>query len=319
MARAAEGELPLEISWNAPASCPTAADVSHRVRELLSGTPPEGTKVVADAHIRPTGDSWLELVLTTEVAEARGTKTVSARSCDALAEAAAVFIALAIDAAKDVVPPAEAAPDVTPAPELPPPSAEKRARPPRVAPQLARHEPLRFGGGGSGLLDVGTLPSEAIGLGLNVHLRYRRVRVGALGTVWHAQKPVFNAERGAGASVDLMTAGLFGCYVVPLVPFAPLTPLAVGGCANVELTFAEAIGTGIRRPMHARSVWPTVATGILAELPLSRWLSVVARVDLLTAIVAPDMALATDQGKVSLFDPSIFSMRSGAGFEIVLP
>ena len=69
----------------------------------------------------------------------------------------------------------------------------------------------------------------------------------------------------------------------------------------------------------ARAVWPAAGAGGLAEARVTRWLGVVVRVDLLAAIGAPDIALATANGNATLFEPGIFSLRSGLGVEIVLP
>lgn len=306
--------LPLTIAWAAPANCPTADDVERRVRQLLSGAPPAGTMVVADARIAPIADGRLELVLTTEVAEARGTKTVSARSCAALTEAAAVFLALAIDSAKDMAPPEEPTPIPTPVTTTPPAAPTETRRPSdHATPSSMTGEPLQIGGGVAGVLDVGTLPGPSVGLSANLHARLDRFRLGALGTFWNSQEPRFDAERGAGASVSMTTAGAFLCYLFPFRRFG------LGGCGNVEATFAEATGWGVRRPMRARSIWPTLAAGPFAEMPLSKWLNLVGRVDLLFPVGAPDLALATDAGNVQLYDPSVFSVRWGLGVEIVLP
>ena len=163
------------------------------------------------------------------------------------------------------------------------------------------------------MFDVGALPDASAGLALNVHLRTARTRAGLVGSVWHAQQPIFDEKRGAGASFQMRTAGLFGCYVVPFGRFD------VGACASVEARAVEAAGVGIRNPEVARAIWPAAGAGGLAEVRVTRWLGVVARVDLLAAIGAPNIALATANGNATLFEPGVFSLRSGVGVEIVLP
>jgi hypothetical protein len=271
--------------------------------------------VTANATIRPVADGRFELVLKTEVADARGTKTDRARSCTALAEAAAVFVALTIDSSTTSAPPASAEPaPAPPAPEgiavpvVVSPAPHRAPSPPRRS-----REGLGFVGGVGAAVDIGTLPSASLGLTVNVQLRAGRVRAGVLGIAWLPQQATFDEARGAGASFQMFGAGLFGCYVIPLGQFE------LGPCANVEATSVRASGIGIRNPMVARSLWPTVVAGVLGGVRLTRWLGVVARVDLLTALGAPNVALATSRGNVPLYGPATVSVRSGAGLEIMLP
>jgi len=334
MARGEDGRrLPLELSWSAPSACPSATYVTDRVTHLLSKPSPDGALVMVTAHVRGIPGGRMELTLTTEVAEARGTRTVSAGSCAALAEAAAVFIALAIDASREPPPQDVAEPPppsslndalaLPPPPALAPPPASApapaSAPPATSAPPPARPPPpasapsLRPGAGLHGVLDIGALPNVAPGVGLDVHVRVARVRAGLAGSVSPVQQPTFDARTGAGASVRMRTAGFFGCYA------AALAMLELGGCATAEVRFVDAAGVGIRSPELATAVWTAVGAGGLAEVHVTRWLALVARVDALASIGAPTIALATARGNATLFRSSVGALRTGLGIEIVLP
>jgi hypothetical protein len=279
----------------------------------LSETPTGGPTVLATARIRAIEDGRFELVLTTEVADAHGTKTLDAGSCTALADAAAVFLALAIDSSTvSASPPASSEPASEKAPpqETPVAAVFSPRRPPPPPPP---REPLRVAAGLGAAVDVGTLPNASAGLAIDVQARLGRMRAGVLATAWLPQRPIFDDVGGAGATLHMFGAGVFGCYVVPL------GRVGIGPCANIEATFAEGSGVGIRHPMVARSVWPTAVAGVLADVRLTGWLALVARADGRFALGAPDVALATPQGNLSLYHPAVFAGRFGAGLEFVLP
>jgi cell division septation protein DedD len=343
-AEAAEAaDLPLRLTWDAPHECPRADSVVRRVRELLSETPTEGPVVDATAKIRALGDGRSELSLITEVGGARGTKTVSAGSCGALAEAAAVFLALTIDSSNggtvdavgapplparpstiepsaetpraSVPSPSTSATETTPSPSSSPSIAPSndRAASASTASAHARSSGVRLGIGTSGVFDVATLPSPAPGLAFDVHLRTERFRVGGLATLWHTQSETFERGTGAGASFRMLSAGIFGCYVVPVDRFA------FGPCMNAEATLVEVAGVSIRNPMSSRAAWPTLGAGPLASVRLMPWLELFARADVLASIGASEVSLATAAGRVSLYDPGVFSARFALGLHAIVP
>ena len=93
---AADGQAPAPatIAWRAPETCPTQDDV----RQLLSQQPHDVTAAVsAHAEVRATGSGY-QLVLEVHANnQASQTRVVDAQSCEALAQAVALLVAVAAE------------------------------------------------------------------------------------------------------------------------------------------------------------------------------------------------------------------------------
>ncbi|AKU99112.1 hypothetical protein AKJ09_05776 [Labilithrix luteola] len=329
--RSANAELPLALDWNAPKECPQSSYVVRRVEQILRGMTSEGVGVVATAKIvRPHVGRRYELSLTVRSGDFEETKMVSASSCAGLAEAAAVVIALAIRSTEgssesEVPPSAESAPTLSPpagptTSEPPPPSVPSPVAPApslgtskgeatpeaRLGPSLAT---FAFDLGGS--VVSGVLPHAAPGLDVAVVLRVAGLRAGALGTFSLRQTPTYGET--ARASFDMIDAGAFAAYLLPVGVFA------LGPASNLEATFVRVQGYGIRTPEASRSVWPTFVFGARAEARLTRWIGLFARADLVFPLGAPRFTLLTEGDSVALHEPAAFSPRLSLGIEIVVP
>ncbi|MBX3273289.1 MAG: hypothetical protein KF729_23705, partial [Sandaracinaceae bacterium] len=113
----------LSLSWSAPPGCPDRATVAAQIEELLGralvAAPPARVEA---AMARDGGRLRLDLELV-RGDEPASTRTLEGPTCEALAEAGALVIALAIDPdavaarqrAREGAPP-EAAPEPAPAP-----------------------------------------------------------------------------------------------------------------------------------------------------------------------------------------------------------
>jgi hypothetical protein len=99
--RADVGASPLVLTWEAPAGCPTVDEVAGEVERTLakSGTPAAPFTAAAYVVGGP-GQTWEgRLVLNLHGAETE--RRFAAESCEALASAAALIIAVALDEASD--------------------------------------------------------------------------------------------------------------------------------------------------------------------------------------------------------------------------
>jgi hypothetical protein len=109
----------LDLQWNAPPGCSSAASIESRIAALLSG-PPRGdgeAKVIADVEATSRG---VHMTLTTTFAGATDVREVDSASCEALADATAVLLAVSLEPGLDAG--AETQPEPgTPQPEPGPP------------------------------------------------------------------------------------------------------------------------------------------------------------------------------------------------------
>ncbi len=90
----------LSLVWDAPLDgCPGAAEVTARAAGLLGSQEAiDASALGADAQVRPLADGTVELTLTTtRPGEPAAERVVVGESCDAVASAAALIVALAID------------------------------------------------------------------------------------------------------------------------------------------------------------------------------------------------------------------------------
>ncbi|MBX3207130.1 MAG: hypothetical protein KF764_18935 [Labilithrix sp.] len=304
--------LPLELAWDAPAGCPDAAFVTARVEAILRGPPAAPVAVVARGTVERAGAAY-HLALTLRTGDLEETRAFDAATCAALAEAAAVVVALAIDPSRDDAstertPP----PEPTPAPEAPPPppaARPKRNRSPTSPRPPAPISRVALGLGGA--LGLGALPEASGAVLVSGTLRLERVRVGLLGSVTMPVSATF--DRSAGATFHQLEAGAFGSYLVPI------GPVAIGPAANLELSHVRVRGFGIREPKLSTTFWPTAVVGARLEAKLASRLGLFSRADALFPIAAPAFSLATPEGSVRLHEPGLPALRLSLGLEIVLP
>jgi len=323
LVKAQAERLPLELAWEAPEGCPDRAFMRRRIGQLLHNPAATPKNVAASAKIERSPDSRFHLALSVRTDGVEENRTMDADSCSALAEASAVVIALAIAPSQGAEPPDEGRTPETPeerASEPPPqpsapsapsaPSTPNIEPPPRRAHTAVRTTPRAALGVGASV-ESGVLPEPSAGFVGSASLRLDRIRVGVLATMSLVQRPHF--ARTAGASFEMISAGAFGSYMLPL------GPVAVGPTVNVELTHVRVRGFGIRGPRASSVFWPTPVLGARLEVSPARWIALVGRADLLIPIGAPAFNLTTTGDAVRLHDPASIAPRLSIGAEILLP
>lgn len=316
--------LPLELRWDAPEGCPSSSFVRRRIEQIVRG--PQTAPTRAEAKVEGGAHGRLKVTLIVRTGDVEEHRTVEAASCSALAEAFAVVVAYVIDPSSDAArideagsaeelfgpqgPGAPLAPAEAP-PSAAPPNvgqAEKTPRP-HAPPSGPPATQFAFGLGAS--VASGPLPQASTGVVATAALRLHRLRVGALGTISSRQRQYFDGP--AGASFDMIDVGAFAGYMVPLGVFA------LGPCANIEATYVQLQGFGIRRPWTSSGGWLTAVLGARVEARVARWLGLYARTDLLLPVGAPSFILATRNDDVRLHDPAALALRMSLGAEFVIP
>lgn len=311
----------LQLDWQAPAGCPDQAGVRGRVAAMLAAGAVEGSDLAATGRVSAAGEGWqLELELVR--AGGRERRTLGDRDCAALADAAALMIAVAIDPLAAVVVPQDRAPVVPEVvvPELVPPVAVPEDRPavpedrPVVAVPEVRVEPveepgatpvvgpkdrpvvarrrLELGlraGAGVGFTRILPGPNAALELGLGLEGRGWRVELN--GGFAPPVQGTASVQPAIGGSFRLGFAELRGCGV-PALRRAPVAfPLCVG--LQVGAMHGRGTGDGLMVPLAARSLWiATRVGGALRWRPRDGRVSLWLGLDAIVALTRPEFVTA---------------------------
>jgi hypothetical protein len=245
------------LEWIAPAAeCPRVAAVEGMVVRL-AGRLPEPDELAVEATVVPGDVTGWTLHLVAETDGQRTERRIDGDTCDALAKATAIIVAVALDpvgtaAAVDELAfaagipdaPSSGATDPTPAPAPPSTSGERELDVRRNANEPRRVRAL--GGLGAGLV-VATVPSVSGGPVAAVGLGIGRFRVEARGGYWAPR--LVELRPGVGARVQGGAAGVHGCGEPDGVSVS--WPLCVG----IEAGGLQADGVGVANETTARFVW----------------------------------------------------------------
>ncbi|MCU0682174.1 MAG: hypothetical protein MUF34_07955 [Polyangiaceae bacterium] len=288
----------VDFSWDAPAYCPSSARVLARAAEGLGDLAGEPLpRVRARAEVRPAeGDGRWHLALRTEGPRGDGERSLEASSCEELADAAALVLTLLVRTEFERA--------VRPTPPA-------RAEPPASTPALITPAPhlrgaLRLGA----LLDAGTLPQLAPGLGAAAALLRGPFRAELSGVFFFPQQQSEGPRPGTGGKVGLVAGGLRGCYR-PFRPFAG--GWEVNGCLGAELGYLRGEGVGLSTVRQGGGVWSALLAGGWVGIPLGEAPVVLrAGVEGGRTLAGPHFEI-DDYGKV--FEPSSWLARFGLGLE----
>jgi hypothetical protein len=237
------------LGWSAPDGCPSRAAVEAEIARLLVGTKATARPLDARATVTQREDVYrLRLEITRD--GANSAREVDGRTCLAVAHAAALMIAIAIDpeAARAAAPPAtplpepaappsstpgqasQTSPPGTPAPGAPPgpaapppvsasaPSpttgvASARILPRDAAPRPTRSLPFRVFVGGVG--DVGTIGAPTAGVEIGAALLPRPFRFDVGVTFWPPREVASADTNALSADVDLIAGSAGACLAPP--------------------------------------------------------------------------------------------------------
>jgi len=250
--------LHLDFTWTAPDTCPTQAQVVEELSRAVDADGKELPPLSARATVERDGATW-RLELSTEMDGVAGTRQLQADSCDGLARAATLVLALTLGEglarrqqaeaeAKAAPPPPKPAPE--PAPPKPPPP------PPPPAPSRA----LVWAA-----VALGSDPLRALGPGLTLGAAFQPslLRLGASVATSAPRSTPF-----AGSGGDLRSFTFSGSLEACLAPKLP--PLQLAACANGGLTLLEVEGRGTARDRRASVPLYGLGPSIAAEWVLSK-------------------------------------------------
>lgn len=304
----------LEIAWAAPEECPDQAALRDRVLSLADlDEAGEGTLFVEGSI--EASDGVFELRLRTSLRELEDERAIRDSDCDALVEAAALFVAVSVDPFLQT--PEEAQPDPEPAPLPDLPSERQPKTPPvetHVSPTPAREvvlpEPTRASWrpdaafvGVAPQLEFGALPGVSGGPRLSVGLQWTRASVGLYG--FYGAPRQTDVILGASGLAQIGAAGLMGCG-------NPLSgKLRLPVCGVLEAGGIPVASRGLDPAKRVVSPW--IAAGARVGLE-RRWdrVGVFSSAEALLPVVRTDVLL----GDASSFKTWAVSLRLVLGLKI---
>jgi hypothetical protein len=246
----------LKLQWNAPAHCP---DRGHALAAIDSALGPADGRSGAPAVVRVTITQTGEARWTADIwmydATGSGERSVAGSSCDQVAQAATLIVALAMATSNEVES-----------------NAAQQARAPGAAAHPETNYRLRSDAGVRVLGDTGSLPEPDLGLALTLGLGYRRLRAELDLSGWLPRLAAQDHVATRGGRFFLYTAALRGC--VDLLNAADGGGFSLGPCLSAEAgaTAGRGFGLSVR---HTENVfWGAGLVGFsvryLAAAPL--WL-----------------------------------------------
>lgn len=259
----------VDLTWDAPATCPGQDAVITRLRASPHATRP----LRASARVtQGAPDGRWRVHLETDDGLLHGERELDADTCAELVDAITLILTLTLDAQPDAPPP--------PPPLLPPPPP-----PPPRAPSATLRLSVRVQAG----VDVGRLPSPAPLVSLAVSLGRGRWRVEAL-AAWVTPQQVALAS-GAGAELDALYGGARGC----VVPHA--REVEVRACGGLDVGVMRGEGFGLTHPAAGSSTWIGAALGGAVTWRARPWLALTAALDATVMLDRPSFVIR-DLGEV---------------------
>lgn len=268
----------IELSWSAPEGCPTVVVVEQRVERIL-GRPlaAEQQALTVNAVVTQASDAtpW-SVTLESASGQRRASRTLQAASCDELASATAVFLAILIE--PDGV---EPQPTSTPAPVAP-----SNAAPP---PAAAKREPARFALGISASVRSAALPSWAVGSTLHGSLSWQALRSSVGVSGWLPVDDTIEGSQNQGARLQLSSAYAKLCWQAHTAPLIPAL------CGGGELSILRGRGFGPNvEPRAATEVLGSLLGGATLRLRSEEHLAVMLEADALVPLGDRQVVLGGD-------------------------
>jgi hypothetical protein len=308
----ARGQAPagLQLDWRAPAECPRAEDALARVHDYLGRAtdPHVAGAISAVATVIRRSDGRYELVLRLEGGDGPAERTLSADGCDAVMQAGALLIAMALDPELQL-PHSPVEPPPSPALTAPAPAPVPPAKPEPAAAQAnpVPRTPGRLDAGVGALAELGDQPGLAFGIAAEVAARLAAWRL-ALGAAF------LPATRGAiaelpNASVTMATARANARLCLPLLT----GPVELGPCGLLELGTLRGRVHGIRLPHSADALWLAVGAGARGRFALGGAWGLVADAGAVAPLARQRFVVQTDGGSLSVHRVAPVAIRFGLG------
>jgi len=303
-AAVAAGAGTLDIEWRGPEDCARGAAVQAKVLRLLGGSQRALTaQVRVTVTVRRQKGSRYVAELETTTAGGGGSKRLEGESCDAIALASSVVIALSIDpnASLDAGAPEEPEPEPAPKPK---PRSAPRPHAARLGPQ---REIFPYLYGSVGVL-FGLLSNPSAFTAAGVGVRRRRFSV-ELGGAVYQPRDVRRVDRSkVGAELRLASAELLGCYAA-----LPFQVGAVELCPGIRVEYLGASAFGVTNPASGSVLLASGVGALRGRLRATSWLSATLDAGLEARPFHPRFVLV---GVGNVFEIPVFSAFARTGLVV---
>ena len=297
--------VPIELAWKAPAECPAQDAVVGEVARVL-GHLPAGAPIQVRAEVTRAEDGLWKAQLELATKSAQSQRQLVAASCEAIASATALIVAVAIEGG--VMPESPRAAQLN--------TASNDGRAP-AGPPFFRSQLLVSA---AGVLDDGAMPTIAggfeLGIGWTGAWRAWRVRLLASAALFPDQRKLADEPRLAtnseGGDFRLLDASGRACGGIVLGSFD------LGPCVGAEFDSIDAWGTpNVASPGHTSAQWVSLSGSALAEGQFTRAFALFARVDGLVPLAHPRFVIAQPDGsQAGVHRPSTVALRLAFGLEV---
>jgi hypothetical protein len=240
--------LPLE--WSAEGNCPDRAAAESSILDMLGQrVPSEASADLVRVEIMSLPNGRWSATITTRGESGSGQRRLEGSTCERVAEAAILIVAMTLDAEKvvqEVKTKRAAAKNATITEAQPVPVASTAEAQPapidRPRALLGVQVPA----------DVGSLPGPTIGLGVVFGMEAWRVHVEGQGTFWAPRVALTGPTAGSGGEIGLFTAGVQGCVDAVV---ASAGEIRLGPCLGAEAGVTTGTSVGINPAVQRRGTW----------------------------------------------------------------
>jgi hypothetical protein len=304
---------PLDLSWTAPAECPFQTEIAADVLRLrASGGPLPPLQAIA-VVTREASGAWSVTIKTASDA-GTSTRSMTGESCATLAQAAALYLALALESPgavpateSTVSQPPPAPPSIAPVSETAPLTVRAR-RDLSTGPAATVLSHLSLGA--SLRVDGATLPRPVIGGELSGAWRQGDFRFEAAGTYWRDQRALLSQGPTTGGDFAMVGAALRACAQ------HRGASLTIGPCVALNVDHVRGVGYGALEAAGGSTTWPGGGLGVIAALRFARWGQVRALADANVPFSRPRFIVVNSDGQ---HRPAVVSARFGIGLELAIP
>lgn len=271
------------LTWDAPEACPSRQEVQADLTRLLGGKIqiPQGDDLDVRASVEH-GRAWSVALVFRRAGRAGGRRFVEAPSCQSLAQATALIVALMID-------PDAVSAHAQESKEGPAPPSSNAA-----APVSRPSETTQFSLSIHAQTRLGTLPGVDIGAGLGFGMVRRRWSLELRGTYGLRRDQVGHSSAlpDANGRFNILTGALSGCFKLSQARFA------FGPCAVAEAGVVSAKGYGADAGFAKHAPWVALGAGGYLSLPLGASWEAALYLDLLVPLWRPSYVFAGTPGAV---------------------
>jgi hypothetical protein len=294
----------LAIDWKGTEDCDRGEAVRAKVLRLLGSSQRALTAdVKVTVTVRHEKGSRYVAELETTTAAGGGSKRLEGESCDAIALASSVVIALSLDpnASLDAEPPPD---EREPSPKRPAPRAVPPPRPTRAGPKRVTFPYLH---GSVGVL-FALLPNPSAFTSAGIGVRHRRFSLEVAGAVYQHRDALRADRPQVGAELRLFSAELLGCFAA-----LPFQLGALELCPGARLESLGAVAYGVSNPEQGRVLLGAGVGVLRGRLRATSWLSATLDAGMAARPFHPTFVLL---GVGDVFEIPVFSPFARTGLAV---